>query len=444
MKKLFDKHIQEELKLPYQSKIVLAISGGADSVVMLDLFAKSNYQCCIAHCNFQLRGIESDGDEILVKKLAEKYNYPFFKKNFDTKEFAEEKGISIEMAARDLRYNWFEKIRQDNGFQYIATAHHQDDVIETFFINLLRGTGIRGLSGIKPKKGTIIRPMLFTNRSSIIEYIKNEQLDYRDDSSNSDVKIIRNKLRHQILPMLSEINPAANENIIKTVKNLQDTEHLVQKEIEKARFILGIKAENNCKISIEELKNLKPVKAYLFEILRPYGFNSDQIKDIENTMESVSGKVLYSKTHQILKNRNELIVSLLELPKSFRTSIYNPDEIINLPEGKKLVIQPMKRTDGFQISKEQNIAAIDFDKLKFPLIIREWEQGDYFYPLGMTKKKKLSDFFVDQKYSIIDKQKILLLISDNQIVWIIGQRIDNRFKITETTNNILNIKQLNF
>ena len=437
MKKIFEKHITQELQLSPQSKILLAISGGADSIVMLDLFAKLGYKCCIAHCNFHLRGEESDGDEKLVEKLAEKYNYPLFKVDFDTKGFAEANGISIEMAARDLRYEWFDEIRQSNECQYIATAHHQDDIIETFFINLLRGTGIRGLSGIKPKSGAIIRPLLFVNRSAIMDYINNEQLEYRDDSTNSDIKIIRNKLRHQILPMFDEINLSAKENIIKTIENLQESENLVEKEIESAKLKLGIKDGNNLKLNIEQLKHFKPVKAYIFEFLRPFGFNRNQVKDIENVLDSISGKIFYSKTHQILKDRNELIISLIEKPSTFQTSITNADETVYLPEGRKLIVQQLKRTADYQIPVEQNTAAINLDKLKFPLLIREWEQGDTFFPLGMKQKKKLSDFFIDKKLSLIDKQNILLLMSDDQIVWIIGHRIDDRFKISGKTENIL-------
>jgi len=439
----FDNYLRQKFELKKQTKIILTVSGGADSVVMLDLFAKSQYRCCIAHCNFHLRGNESDADEKFVEKLAVKYNYPFFKSDFDTKAYAEEKSISIEMSARELRYIWFEELRQKYDYKYIATAHHQNDIIETFFINLLRGTGIRGLSGIKPIKGNIIRPMLFANRSMIMEYIKDKKLEFREDSTNSDIKIIRNKLRHQILPLLNEINPAANENIIKSIENLQDAEKLVQKEIIQTKLNLGIETEGSLIINIEKLKKITPIKAYLFEIFHPYGFNSNQIKDIENSLDAESGKCFYSKTHQIVKNRDELLLNIINQSKPFRSKLSDSDKLIDLPEGRKLFIEKIKRTEDFKIPIEQNIAAIDVDQLKYPLLMREWEQGDIFYPLGMKKMKKLSDFFIDEKYSLIDKQKTLILISDNQIVWVIGKRIDNRFKITDKTSNILTLRIIN-
>jgi len=440
MKKLFDNYLNQNIRILKSEKIILAISGGADSMAMLHLFSKSRFECCVAHCNFHLRGAESDGDDKFVEDLSFKYNYPFYKIDFDTKKYAKENGISIEMAARDLRYNWFDELRTKLDYQYIATAHHQDDMIETFFINLTRGTGIRGLSGIKAKNDRIIRPMLFTNHSSILAYMKTEKLDFREDSTNSDIKIIRNRLRHQILPILNELNHAAKENIIKTIENLQDTELIMLKEIEHCKMVLNIKDKTNFKINIEKLKQFEPVNAYLFELLRPFGFTTTQLNDIKIALEGISGKIFYSKTHQLLKNRNDLIISTLQNKKPIQLQINEFDENLNLRENSQLEIQKISISGNFEIPKEPNIAAIDFDKLKFPLIVKEWEQGDTFYPLGMKKKKKLSDFFVDEKYSIIDKQKTLLLASDNQIVWVIGKRIDNRFKITEKTKTVLLLK----
>ena len=440
MKKLFDNYLNQNIRILKSEKIILAISGGADSMAMLHLFSKSRLECCVAHCNFHLRGAESDGDDKFVEDLSFKYNYPFYKIDFDTKKYAKENGISIEMAARDLRYNWFDELRTKLDYQYIATAHHQDDMIETFFINLTRGTGIRGLSGNKAKNDRIIRPMLFTNHSSILAYMKTEKLDFREDSTNSDIKIIRNRLRHQILPILNELNHAAKENIIKTIENLQDTELIMLKEIEHCKMVLNIKDKTNFKINIEKLKQFEPVNAYLFELLRPFGFTTTQLNDIKIALEGISGKIFYSKTHQLLKNRNDLIISTLQNKKPIQLQINEFDENLNLRENSQLEIQKISISGNFEIPKEPNIAAIDFDKLKFPLIVKEWEQGDTFYPLGMKKKKKLSDFFVDEKYSIIDKQKTLLLASDNQIVWVIGKRIDNRFKITEKTKTVLLLK----
>ena len=443
MIKDFKYYIEKTLYLQVVDKILLTISGGADSITMLDLFSKLNYSCGIAHCNFHLRGKDSDGDELFVQKLSEKYNLPYYKTDFDTRKYAKEKGISIEMAARELRYNWFEEIRKNDGYQYIATAHHKDDAIETFFINLTRGTGIRGLTGIKEKNAYIIRPLLFCNRQDILKYIEDNKLNYREDVTNSDVKIIRNRFRHQILPLLKKINPAAEENIINTIENLKATETIMLQKVEQLKEYLAIDNDDVVKIDIKKLLEFEPLKAYLFELIRPYNFNSAQIAGIVNSMEGISGKTFYSVTHSLVKDRNELIISKLENIKLQSILISENDSGIKLPNGKEIKIEKLKRDSNFKISSNQELAALDLNKIKFPLILKEWEQGDFFYPLGMKQKKKLSDYFVDEKYSLIDKKEALLLTSDSQIVWLVGKRIDDRYKITDKTKNILLVRLVN-
>lgn len=436
----FFNNLKDNLAIPISDKILLAVSGGADSVAMLDLFSKSPYKFGIAHCNFHLRGADSDGDEKFVKQLSEFYHAPVYSIDFDTITFAEQNGISIEMAARQLRYEWFEKIRQQHHYKYIATAHHQDDVIETFFINLTRGTGIRGLSGIKEKSETVIRPMLFCNRNSILDYIKDNKLEYREDITNSDIKIIRNRFRHQILPLLKEINPAAEENILHTIENLKGAETIMAQTISELQKDLGINENDLCKIEIKKLIEITPLSPYLFELLKPYGFNSSQIKDIESALNGSSGKTFYSTTHLLVKDRNELIISPLNeniLPNLF---INDGDREIELFHGQKLKIKKIIRDTDFKIPTDPSVAAFDLDKIKFPLTIKGWEPGDYFYPLGMKKKKKLSDFFIDEKMSLLEKQETWLLVSDNQIAWVIGKRIDNRFKITNKTKKMVLLK----
>ncbi|MFN8258752.1 MAG: tRNA lysidine(34) synthetase TilS [Bacteroidales bacterium] len=437
MLKFFNKYYKENLHLDEKTKVILAISGGADSATMLDLYAKSHYACCIAHCNFQLRDNESDKDELFVEYLSKKHKLPYFKVRFDTKSYARQNGISIEMAARELRYQWFEELRQSIGYQYIATAHHQDDIIETFFINLLRGTGLRGLTGIKPISGHIIRPMLFTNHVSILNYCKNENLDFREDSTNTDVTIIRNKLRHLVIPLLKQVNQTSTENILKSIENLQESEKVFSNEIENAKKILNIENQGILKINIQKLKQLNPIRTYLFEMLRPYGFNPTQIKDIELILDSISGKTICSRTHKLIKDRDDLIVTPNEVETSFLKTISENDNEVLLTENQKLVIRKLKMTEGFKLPTETNIAALDLDKISFPLNIRQWEQGDSFFPLGMTQRKKLSDFFVNEKFSLPEKNQTLILLSENQIIWLIGKRIDNRFKITNETKNIL-------
>ena len=305
----FKQFIENKLKLDAGNKILLAVSGGADSIAMLHLFSRTEFQCGIAHCNFHLRGNESDLDEILVKKLGEKYKFPYYKMDFETKQYADENGISIEMAARELRYTWFEKIRQENNYHFIATAHHQDDLIETFFINLTRGTGIRGLTGFRQKKDKIIRPMMFANRESISEFILTEKLEYREDESNSDVRIIRNKFRHIILPAFEEINASYRQNILQSIENLHDAEILMNSEVIKARTDIVKKSDEKIVIHIDKLLEYRTIHPYLFEILQPYGFNPEQIKDIEKALESESGKSFFSDDYQLVKDRNTLVMA---------------------------------------------------------------------------------------------------------------------------------------
>ena len=308
----FKNFIENKLKIDSNNRILLAVSGGADSIAMLHLFSKTGYQCGIAHCNFHLRGNDSDLDESFVKNLAANYQIPFYKTDFETREYALKNGISIEMAARELRYAWFEKIRQENNFHYIATAHHQDDLIETFFINLTRGTGIRGLTGFRQKKDRIIRPMLFTNRETINQFIEEEKLEYRVDVSNSDIKIIRNKFRHVILPALEEMNKAYRQNILQSIENLHDAEILMNSEVIKARTdILERKGEETF-INIEKLLEYRTIHPYLYEFLKPFGFNPEQIKDIEMALGSEPGKTFYSDEYQLIKDRNILVIAPLK------------------------------------------------------------------------------------------------------------------------------------
>jgi tRNA(Ile)-lysidine synthase len=439
----FKKFIEKELELTKGDKILLAVSGGADSVLMLYLFWKAGYNCGIAHCNFHLRDKDSDFDEELVSKLALKYNYPFFKIDFNTTQYAEEKGISIEMAARELRYTWFEKIRKENDYKFIATAHHQDDLIETFFINLTRGTGIRGLSGFDQKKNAIIRPILFANRSSIHQFIKKHNLEFREDRTNSETKFIRNKFRHNILPLFTEINPSYKQNILQTIKNLQDAELLMNNELNHAFKKVVSSKDEITYVNISKLTEYKDIHPYLFEILQPYGFNNDQVINIEKVLYDESGKVFISKSHKLVKDRNTLVIAPIDENFSLPIIITKKTDLVNLPFYKQLILKYLKNNSEFVISKEPEYATLDADKLKFPLEIRKWEQGDYFFPIGMKQKKKLSDFLIDEKINLIDKQNTLLLLSDNQVVWIIGKRIDNRFKITDQSTNILQIRIFN-
>lgn len=430
-------HSSNSFDFNKQTKILLTVSGGADSIVMLDLFSKTDYECGIAHCNFMLRGNESDKDAALVKKLAKKYDFSFFQTNFVTINYARHMGISIEMAARELRYSWFEKIREENKYDFIATAHHKNDEIETFFINLVRGTGIRGLSGIKPISGKLIRPILFASRDQILDYISTNKLKFREDASNNDVKFKRNKLRHKIIPEFAEINPAYKQNIHKSIELLNITKQILEEKINEIKAGIIEEKEEQLLFDIAKLKKLEPLNFYLFELLHPYGFNGEQVESIVKSIDGLSGKSFCSSTHQLIKDREYLIVVPKQKRQEISIKISDKQSIVNLIGQSNLQIKSISRSKSFKIPRQLNIAALDKDKLHFPLEIRSWLKGDYFYPIGMNQRKKLSDFFIDNKFSIIEKEKTLLLVSKGKIVWVIGHRLDNRFKITDATKNIL-------
>jgi len=420
-----------------QQKVLLAISGGIDSMVMLYLFEKSGFDYGIVHCNFQLRGAESDGDEEFVKRQVLIHGVPAFFQKFDTEEYAQLNGISIEMAARELRYEYFEKVRIENNYDFIATAHHSDDLIETFFLNLSRKTGIKGLTGIKEKSGNIVRPMLFANRSEIESFAKENYIDFREDSSNSEVVFQRNFLRHKILPLFIELNPSFKKNILASIENLKDAETIYSTYFDAEKQKVLEIATDSPIIDIKKLISSNNPQILLFEILSGFGFNTTVIDEVFQSLESESGKQFFSKTHRLVKDREKLFISLID---------ENENKIYYVEVDDIELFQPfdlkIERFSGksFKIRIEKNIACIDMEKLEFPLLIRKWRQGDYFQPLGMDGFKKVSDFFIDEKIPLHVKEKTWLLCSGEKIVWIMGHRIDNRFKITPKTINVLQIE----
>jgi tRNA(Ile)-lysidine synthase len=418
-------------------KILLAVSGGIDSMVMLYLFEKSGFDYGIVHCNFQLRGDESDQDEEFVKKQVLIHGVSSFFKRFDTEEYAQINGISIEMAARDLRYEYFEKIRIEHHYDFIATAHHSDDLIETFFLNLSRKTGIKGLTGIKDKSGKIIRPLLFASRDEIEKFASENYIEFREDSTNSEVFYQRNFLRHRILPLFSELNPSFKKNILASIENLKDAETVYSGffETEKQKVIEN--ATDSQIIDIEKLRKSEHPKILLLEILTAFNFNPSVTEEVFQSLESESGKQFYSKTHRLVKDREKLFVSEITEKENRIFYIEAGDIELFAPFGINIEKLPGK---DFKIRKEKNMACLDFEKLEFPLLIRKWQQGDYFQPLGMSGFKKVSDFLIDEKIPVHEKENTWLLCSGNKIVWIIGHRIDNRFKIRPETKNIFKIE----
>jgi tRNA(Ile)-lysidine synthase len=433
-----NKFIAENNIISHGDKILLTVSGGIDSMVMAHLFLHLPYETAIAHCNFSLRGKESDGDEQLVKSFAEANGKPFFTTRFDTKSYAKNNNISVQMAARELRYKWFEKIRSDNNYDLIAVAHNLNDNIETLIINLTRGTGLTGLSGIRPVSGKIIRPVMFATRDSIKEYCKKHSIEYREDRSNAETKYTRNKIRHLVLPVLKEINPSIETTLASTCERISGINKVVNSLVSDIKKKISRTAGNNLLIDIETLQEYLTNKSLLFEIFKEWNISNYQIDDLLNVIHGRSGGMLITDSHRIVKNRSELII--VENTKSEADSfiVRNAELLGVIPWiiSSEIVIID----ESFRIPADPVFSCLDLQKLTFPLTVRRWKAGDHFFPLGMNKKKKLSDYFIDNKISITDKENKIIIESDGKIACVLGDKIDDRYKITAETNKALLIK----
>ncbi|WP_191860846.1 tRNA lysidine(34) synthetase TilS [Hanstruepera ponticola] len=428
-------HINKNLPFLKKSKLLIAISGGLDSVVLTQLCHQLKLQISLAHCNFNLRGKESDADEDFVLNLAEDLNLEVFVESFDTENYANENKLSIQMAARELRYQWFLELATQLHFDYVLTAHHADDNLETFLINLTRGTGLEGLTGIPETNDHIVRPLLPFSREMILEYAESNNLVWREDSSNASTKYFRNKLRHDVIPILKELNPQLLQSFDKTQNHLQDSQNIIADAITRIQKKVVAIEGDNILVDIKKILKLSSPKAYLYELLKDFGFT--EWDDVYKLLSSQSGKVVLSKTHRLIKNRNYLII----------TSLYNESdhENIKVTEHDHEIVLPIgnmifKTVTNFSTIDRSSIY-VDKDLLKYPLTVRKWEKGDYFYPFGMTGKKKLSKFFKDEKWSLPEKEQALLLVSDDdKIIWILNSRMDNRFKVTDKTTTILKLE----
>jgi tRNA(Ile)-lysidine synthase len=418
-------------------KVLLAVSGGIDSMVMMHLFEKSEFTYGVVHCNFQLRGDDSMRDELFVKEQVLQHGVPLYSTRFETKEYAALNGISIEMAARELRYEYFEQIRFRNNYDYIATAHHQDDVLETFFLNLSRKTGIRGLSGIREKNGRIIRPLLFASRRDIEGYARSNDVESREDRTNSEMIYQRNYIRHHIIPAFTGLNPSFKGSLSETISNLREAEEVYSHFLNQANVQVMLSQYNGWEIQISRLMEFPFPKVLLYEILLEFGFNTVIAKQVYLSLGSLSGKQFYSKTHRLVKDRESLFVT--PLPLDEERIFYIEDDDIELFAPFDLTVE---KTDAasFSIIKSPEVACIDMEKVEFPLLIRKWKQGDYFCPLGMSGFKKVSDFLIDNKVPVHLKENIWVLCSGQDIVWVIGHRIDNRFRITQETKRVMIVK----
>ena len=432
----FQKHINANFPFLNGRKLLLALSGGIDSMVLMHLCRVSNLDIRAAHCNFQLRGDESDADEEFVKSECEKLDVLLFVNHFDTRKFAEEYKQSIQVVARNLRYDWFNTLLINNDYDYLLTAHHLDDSLETFLINFTRASGLDGLTGIPKQNGYIIRPLLVFSRNEIEVFAKQNNIQWREDSSNASDKYLRNKLRHDVIPILKELNPGLLGSFENTISNLQQAQTMVDdaSRIVYRKVVTDINYQK--RINLPELMQLPNYQAYLYQWLEPFGFRDwASINDLVNAQ---SGKLIHSENHTVLKDRNELII--------FPKQQTDTEELFLIEKGQNEVKFPLKLSfSGVDAVSVQttNTIFVDEKKLRFPLEIRKWEEGDFFYPFGMNGKKKLSKFFKDEKFSLIDKSEAWLLCSDSQIVWIIGERQDERFKVTPQTTKILQIQLSN-
>ena len=434
----FKAYIDSQNLANYTDNLLLAVSGGIDSVSMAHLFHQADYKFDMAHCNFSLRGKESEQDQVFVEKLAEKYGCHIHTIRFETEKYAQEKGVSIQMAARELRYNWFEELAENNNYSHIAVAHNRNDIVETILINLIRGTGLKGLTGIKPLQGRIIRPLLFATRAEIQNYAEKEKLEFREDSSNQEIKYHRNLIRHKIQPLIEQINPSFTDTVIEESEIFHASYSIYQRELNNIRRAITISNDDRTVLSITKIVSFRLSAPVIFDILSPYGFTYTDSKNLLDALDRESGKKFFSEKYVMLKDRNTLIIE--KIKKHTAEEKYLIDrKTESVSEPVQLKIRKISKSKDYQLPGLAKKAAIDYDKLIFPLQLRHWQKGDFFIPLGLNGKKKLSDFFIDHKIDLLEKDKIWILLSDSKIVWVLGQQIDDRFKVTEATRNIMQI-----
>jgi tRNA(Ile)-lysidine synthase len=428
--------IQKEQLFTPNEHILLAVSGGKDSVLMAHLFAHCGFNFAIAHCNFNLRGQEAQRDQEFVKNLAKQLNVAFYLANFNTQAYAEEHQISIQMAARELRYAFFEDIRLENNFDKIAVAHHQNDVIETVLINLVRGTGISGLHGIKAKRENIIRPLLCFTADEINHIVQEHNISFVEDSSNLSNKYFRNKIRLDVVPTLKELNPSLEKTFEKNIAYFNQLEEFLAIQVSSLFKQLFIPIANGYKIEIAKINALNPLQLLLFEILKPFGFNLTSIQDLIKALGKPNGQQFYSDDYVALLDRESLIINKLSDSGDFNIQIEEEEmEMQNhLFKLRSSVLQhPL--TD---FKSTANVAYINSNLLVYPLTVRNWKTGDSFKPFGMNGMKKLSNFFIQLKINNLEKAKTPILVNgDGKIIWVCGLRTDDRFKVTLKTNKII-------
>ena len=459
----FQQFIKNENLFTPKDWLLLAVSGGVDSVVLCELCQQAGYDFAIAHCNFQLRGDESNGDEQFVESLAKKYRVEFFVERFDTGNYVAENKTSIQVGARELRYQWFSELldkmpaatspeglqslrqqAQVGGLSAIAgagrlllTAHHADDNIETILMNFFKGSGINGLKGIVPKHKQIVRPLLFAGKEEILAFANEHNLSYREDSSNSSDKYTRNYFRNQLIPGLEKVFPQVRENLANNANRFREINIIYQAAREKIKQRLLVAHGNEVHIPVLKLQQTAALHSVLYEMIKTFGFTAHQAADVAKLLHSESGKYVESATHRILRNRKWLIIAPLQQEAGSQYLVKEEDDTIVFPQG---TLMFAKQKQPGNISNDANLVQLDSRHFQYPLLLRNWKKGDYFYPLGMQRKKKIGRFLTDLKYSLTAREKVWVLESNKKIIWVVGIRIDDRFKITTSTTATLELQ----
>jgi tRNA(Ile)-lysidine synthase len=437
----FKEYIADEKLFQPKDRLLLAVSGGVDSIALCELCKQAGFDFVIAHCNFQLRGAESDSDETFVKSLGVKYGVEVLVKKFDTSTYVSTSKKGIQEAARDLRYEWFNELLGQlstvNRQLFLVTAHHANDNIETILMNFFKGTGINGLHGILPKQGKIIRPLLFAKKEELKAFAEANKLQFVEDASNATDKYTRNYFRNQLIPDLQKVFPAVEDNLMGNIQRFREMQVLYNQSVDFHKSKLLEQKGAEIHIPVLKLLKVEPLSTIVYEIIKDYGFTANQTPEVVALLQSESGRYVQSSTHKAIKNRKWLIISPNQTTEAQNILIEKDDKEIEFVKGKL----NLKRSSSVnqQLSTVNSIVQLDADEIVYPLLLRPYKQGDYFYPLGMDKKKKLSKFFIDQKLSLSDKEKTWVIEMNKKIIWVVGLRIDNRFKISPSTKNVLQL-----
>ncbi len=430
----FEKYVAQNELFGHDDKILLTVSGGVDSMVMMSLFAASGYRFGVAHCNFQLRGQESDEDEALG------YGVELFNRRFDTQGEMERTGESMEMAARRLRYTWFRSLCDEHGYNVIAIAHHINDSIETFFINMLRGTGLRGLTGISVQAGRIVRPLMFATRKDILDYATAHRIPYREDSSNRSTKYLRNKVRLGIVPMLREINPQFTTVMRRNISRLTDAQTFIDRSVELIRRDAMTEQGGLYTLHVDRIDASLPLGYVVYEILNSmFGFKGDTVDALCHALQqNNTGRRFYSREWVATIDRGRIVIGRIADEDTCMTQV--EQGVLRSYCGSSVLHYEYCDIDMIDsVTTPDNVALVDADKLRFPLTLRRWQQGDWFVPFGMSGRKKVSDFLIDAKVSMAEKSRQFVLLSGDDVVWLVGRRADDRFRLTRQTENVLKI-----